>query len=67
MVQALEGAHKPGEGGVWAAAREARENQERKEAMLSTHGILQTSGSISDSHSRGPQEDVWEWEKSVLP
>lgn len=29
VVQALEGAHEPGEGGIWAATREARENQER--------------------------------------
>lgn len=26
VVQALEGAHEPGEGGVWAAEREARED-----------------------------------------
>lgn len=26
VVQALEGAHKPGEGGVWTAEREARGN-----------------------------------------
>lgn len=29
VVQALEGAHEPGEGGVWAAEREARGNQGR--------------------------------------
>lgn len=49
VVEALEGAHKPGEGGVWAAVREAREKS-GKGAMMPTHGILQTSGSTSDSH-----------------
>lgn len=29
VVQALEGAQEPGEGGVWAAEREAREDQTR--------------------------------------
>lgn len=29
VVQALEGGHKPGEGGVWAPEKEAREDQGR--------------------------------------
>lgn len=33
VVQALEGAHKPREGGVRAAEKEAREDQERCQAV----------------------------------
>lgn len=64
MVYALEGAHEPGEGGVWAAEREARKNIGRGPWCPRTGFSRLQSVFLTPT---SPQGEAWGQEKTMLP